>query len=83
MNSMETVPTDKPVMLHMPDGTTFRGELHMFYDGDDRDVGGWVCLDEGQAPADWSDDVCWAANEGGKPSTKPVGWSHLLERRAR
>ena len=77
MNSMSTVPCDVPVILHMPDGTTFRGELHPFLDIDGEDVWGWVCLDGGKAPENWTDDVCWAENEDGKPSTKPVGWSHL------
>lgn len=76
MNDMSTVPTDKPVVLHLPGGVSFRAELYPFEDADCKEVWGWVCLEEGKAPADWTDDVCWAQNEDDKPSTKPVGWSH-------
>jgi len=77
VNAIKTVPTDRPVMLHMPDGSTFKGELYPFEDTDGKEVWGWICLEEGQAPSDWTDDVCWVENEYGKPSTKPVGWSDI------
>ena len=77
MRAMKTVPTDIPVFLHMPDGSRFRGELHPFVDLNGDEVFGWVCLDEGQAPDDWTDDVCWASNENEQRSTRPVGWSPI------
>ena len=78
MNDMATVPTDTPVRLHLPGGLSFPAELHPF-EGEFQAVYGWVCLDEGQAPDDWTDDVCWAQNDDGKPSTQPIGWTALKE----
>lgn len=79
MNSIKSAPTDKPVRLHMPDGSSFRGELQPFIGENDEDVFGWVCLDPDQAPLDWTDDVCWSVNADGKKSTRPVGWSPIVE----
>lgn len=76
MNNMNTAPTDRPIRLHMPDGTSFMAESSIFQDENDEDVRGWVSCEEGKEPDDWSQGVCWALNEAGKPSTKPVGWSH-------
>jgi len=76
MQPMDSVPTDKPVRLHLPGGLSFPACLLPF-EGDDRTVWGWVCLDEGQAPDDWTEGVCWSVNENGNPSTQPIGWSTL------
>jgi hypothetical protein len=78
MNNMDTVPTDLAVRLHLPNGLSFPAKLHSF-EGEDGEVFGWVCLDEGQAPENWTDDVCWAINEDDKPSTQPIGWTELKE----
>jgi hypothetical protein len=78
MNDMTTAPTDAPIRLHLPNGLSFPAELQSF-ESEDGDAFGWVCLDEGQAPEDWTDDVCWAINDAGKPSTQPIGWTTLKE----
>lgn len=77
MRPMETVPTDRPVLLHLPRGISFRGELHPFVGSEGEDVYGWVCLEEGKSPDNWTDGVCWSVNEDGNPSTKPTGWSEV------
>jgi hypothetical protein len=80
VNNMHTVPTDRAVRLHMPNRLSFPAELQPFESEDgDGETFGWVCLDEGQAPEDWTDDVCWAINDAGKPSTQPIGWTTLKE----
>lgn len=80
MNNMHTVPTDRAVRLHMLNRLSFTAELQSFESEDgDGETFGWVCLDEGQAPEDWTDDVCWAINDAGKPSTQPIGWTTLKE----
>jgi len=79
VNDMSTAPGDKPILLHMPDGTSFRGEIDLFPDEDGNDVGGWVCLEEGKEPNDGCDGVCWTSNSNGVASTRPAGWTHLKE----
>lgn len=73
---METVPKDRPVTLHMPDGSSFLAALQPFEDGTAEGCWGWTEVEENSgAPEDWHDGVCWASNEDGKPSTRPIGWS--------
>jgi len=77
INDMSTAPTGRIIMLHLPDGVSFWAELHPFDHGGSEDVWGWICLEEGKAPKDWTDDTCWSVNEDGKTSTQPIGWSEL------
>jgi len=74
LNPMSTVPTDRNVILHMPDHSTFCAGLEQF-EGEEEDTYGWVCHDFGASPDDWHDDVCWGVNYNGKQSTQPIGWS--------
>ncbi len=76
MRAMKDVPTSRPIIFHMPDGSSFPVRLHPF-PGEGEDTWGWVSLEEGAAPADWTDDVCWSVNEDGRKSTLPVGWSEI------
>ncbi len=73
---MKDAPTDRAIKLHMPDGSAFKATSEPFDEGD-KTVWGWVAANEGEAPEDWHDGVCWAQNENGKPSTRPVGWSDI------
>ena len=80
MESMKTVPGDRRVNLHMPDGSKFEAFLEEFDDADEKTVWGWVAENEDEAPDGWTDGVCWAQNEDGVASTRPVGWSELEAR---
>jgi hypothetical protein len=46
-------------------------------DDDEQPCGGWAFVEDQEPPDDWTDGVCWATNEDGKPSTKPVRWCPL------
>lgn len=39
--------------------------------------GGWSFVEDQEPPDDWTDGICWAVNEGGKPSTPPTQWKAL------
>ena len=72
---MDTVPTEHPVTLHMPDGTAFLAHL-IPVEGIEGECWAWAEADAaGGSPDDWSEGVCWQFNEDGVPSTLPVGWS--------
>jgi hypothetical protein len=43
------------------------------------DCGGWSFAEDQEPPDDWTDGICWASNEDGKPSTSPTHWKPLPE----
>jgi hypothetical protein len=49
-------------------------------DSDENDCGGWAFVEDQEPPDDWTDGICWAVNEDGKPSTKPTHWKPLQDR---
>lgn len=71
---MTAYPVDRPVRLHMPDGSSFMAQL-IAVEGPADECWTWAEVEEGTAPADWCQGVCWGTNSEGKPSTRPIGWS--------
>lgn len=41
------------------------------------DCGAWYFAEDREPPDCWTDGICWALNEDGKPSVKPVRWQPL------
>ena len=68
------VGAEDPIRLHMPDGSDFLAGL-VPVEGEHKSVWAWTEIEEGTAPEDWTDGVCWQVNEDGKQSTQPIGWS--------
>lgn len=79
----------RPIETAPKDGTVFQAiipghgadNVIMWLDGligpSGEDTGGW-CFAEDQEPPDcWTDGVCWAVNEDGKPSVQPTHWAPL------
>ena len=79
----------KPMSSAPKDGTPFLAEIPghgsdniiAWMDGllDEHgdECGAW-CFEEGQEPPDcWTDGICWAVNEDGKPSVRPTRWKPL------
>lgn len=46
-------------------------------DDDCRPCGGWQFMGEQEPPDCWTDGVCRASNEDGKPSVQPTHWKPL------
>lgn len=46
-------------------------------DSEENDCGGWMFTREQEPPDCWTDGVCWAVNEDGKPSAQPTHWKPL------
>ena len=65
---------EDPVWLRMSDGTSFQAIL-VPVEGDDDTFWAWAEVNEGEAPQDWCDGICWAVNSHGVPSTQPVLWA--------
>ena len=38
---------------------------------------GWTIIEDQEPPPCWTDGVCWAENEDGKPSVQPSRWKPL------
>ena len=73
----ERPPMETPVILVMPNGAWFIGR-RIYVEDDDGSSWAWATDIEGEsnAPPCWTDGVCWAVNEDGKPSEQPRFWRH-------
>lgn len=74
---IKTAPTDgTPIQAKIPGhGSDNIIAMHFgFVDDEDRESAAWVYLEEGEAPDSWTDGVCWASNDVGKPSVQPTHW---------
>lgn len=47
------------------------------HDSKGHDCGGWAFVTDQEPPDCWTDGVCWASNEDGKPSVQPTEWKEL------
>lgn len=81
----------QPIETAPRDGTPFQAKIPgygsdniiAYYDGfldeDENPCGGWAFVEEQEVPDCWTDGVCWAKNDAGKPSIKPTHWMPLPE----
>lgn len=80
MNPMASVPTDRPITLHIEGGEQRVCTLECIEGGCELTGEGWVfvwCIEDGEEkPSDWDDGCCW------EHSRKPIGWSEPDQRRA-
>lgn len=77
--SMDSAPTDEPILLRVPRKKPFLAHL-IPVEGEDGTCWAWAEASEaGGAPKDWCDGICWASNSEGKPSTQPTGWKPARE----
>ncbi len=48
-------------------------------DDHDQECGAWHAEKVGDHPPCWTDGICWASNEDGRPSEQPQAWQPLPE----
>lgn len=48
-----------------------------FMDGDMKDCAAWCARNEYEAPASWTDGVCWEVNEDGRRSVQPTYFAEV------
>ena len=69
------VPVDDVVTVRTQGGKIFQAAWRWgLVDDEDREAGGWHEEVEGDAPACWSDGICWTSNADGNPSDPVVEW---------
>ena len=78
MQPIANAPTDgTEITIRTEGGHELRAKFETgFVDGDGKECGCWVAVNEDEAPPCWTDAVCWESNADFVQSDPPVEWKH-------